>query len=179
MKHGSFSVSALFVASGMLIGGAAFAAAPATGEHDGHESTSQKGGMQQRHGDMGHGDPMQAMFGKMDENKDGKLSREEVQKGADKMFNEADANKDGVVTKDEMQSMHKRMHDKMRDKMQERWKAADKDGDGALSRTEVDGAGMTMLSRNFDKMDANKDGKLTPEEIRSGMMSHRQPPQTK
>ncbi len=178
-RHHTCNASVILVACGLLISGAAFAAAPVASEHDGHdghESPSRKGGMHQRqHGDMGQGDPMQSMFGKMDENKDGKLSRDEVQKGLDKMFADADVNKDGAITKEEMQSLHKRMHDKMQAKMQERWKAADKDGDGTLSRAEIDSADMPMLSRNFAKIDRNKDGKLTTEEMRSGMMPHRQP----
>ncbi len=172
------SASAVVVLCGLLFGGTAVANSHLAGEHAGHEaheSSSQKGGHHRQHGPGAKSDQMMPMFGMMDENKDGKLSRDEVQKGVDKMFADADANKDGVITKDEMQSHHKRMHDKMHAKVQEQLKAADKDGDGALSRVEVDGAGMQMLSRNFDKIDRNKDGKLTNDELRSGMMSHRQP----
>ncbi len=176
MKQG---VSALFVVSGLLFGGAAFAQSQAAAPHDGHdahESAMQKGGMHQRHhGHDGKGEPMMPMFGLLDENKDGKLSKEEVQKGVDKMFADADANKDGVITKDEMQAHHHRMHDKMRAKMQERWKAADKDGDGAISRAEADSADLPMLSRHFERIDKNKDGKLTTDELRNSMMQHRQP----
>ncbi len=170
-------VSAVVVLCGLLSGGIAFANSHLAGEHDGHDahdSSSQKGGHHRHHGPGSKSDPMMPMFGMMDENKDGKLSRDEVQKGVDKMFADADANKDGLITKDEMQLHHKRMHDRMHAKVQEHLKAADKDGDGALSRVEVDGAGMQMLSRNFDKIDRNKDGKLTNDELRSGMMPHRQ-----
>jgi Ca2+-binding EF-hand superfamily protein len=176
------STGIVFVAACLFSGGAAFAA-PDAGQHDGHDAhsqTAQKGGMR-HHDEDGKSDRMAPMFGMMDENKDGKLSREEVQKSVDKMFADADANKDGVITKDEMRAHHNKMHDRMQSKMQERWKAADKDGDGALSRAEVDAADMTMLSRNFEKLDKNKDGKLTTDEMRSGMMPHRQPapPQVK
>lgn len=124
-------------------------------------------------GDAAKDERMPPMFGMFDENKDGKLSKDEVHKGVDKMFTDIDTNKDGQITKEEMQAHHKAMHDQMHSKMQERWKAADKDGDGALSRAEVDGAGMKMLSRDFDKLDKNKDGKLTPDEIRRmPMMRH-------
>jgi Ca2+-binding EF-hand superfamily protein len=89
------------------------------------------------------------------------------------MFNEIDTNKDGFISKEEMQAHRKAMHDKfresMRDKMREHWKSADKDGDGALSRAEVDAAKMQKLARDFDKLDKNKDGKLTEDEIRAGM----------
>ena len=126
------------------------------------------------HGDTEKGERMPPMFGMFDENKDGKLSRDEVQKGVDRMFTEIDTNKDGTISQDEMRAHHKSMHDKMHSKMQERWKAADKDGDGALSRAEVDAAKMPMLSRDFDRLDANKDGKLTADEMRNAMMERRQ-----
>ena len=127
--------------------------------HDGH-----------MHGEGMHGGGMPPMFEKFDANHDGKLSKDEVQNGVDKMFSEIDTNKDGYISKDEMQAHHKKMREQMQSRMQERWKAADKDGDGALSRAEVDVAGMKMLSRDFDKLDKNKDGKLTPDEVRDGMM---------
>ena len=55
----------------------------------------------------------------------------------------------------------------------ERFKAADKNGDGAISKSEADAAGMKRLSKNFDKVDANKDGKVTREEMRTARKDHR------
>ena len=55
----------------------------------------------------------------------------------------------------------------------ERMKAADKDGDGALSKAEVDGAKMTRLSKNFDAIDANKDGKITKDEMATYRKAHK------
>lgn len=153
--------------SGLFVAGLAFAAPPGAAPDESMH------GDHQMHGDGMKGDRMPPMFNMFDENKDGKLSKDEVHKGVDKMFTDIDTNKDGFITKEEMQAHHKAMHDQMQSKMQERWKAADKDGDGALSRAEVDGAGMKMLSRDFDKLDKNKDGKLTPDEIRRmPMMRH-------
>jgi Ca2+-binding EF-hand superfamily protein len=117
-----------------------------------------------------HDDGLPPMFEKFDTNQDGKLSKDEVRIGVDKAFAEADTNKDGSISKEEMRAHHQAMHDKQGSAMSARWKAADKDGDGALSRAEVDAAGMKMLSRDFDALDKNHDGKLMPDEIRDGMM---------
>ena len=45
-----------------------------------------------------------------------------------------------------------------------RFKRADTDGNGALSRSEAE-KGMRALARHFDQIDANKDGQITREEI--------------
>jgi hypothetical protein len=45
------------------------------------------------------------------------------------------------------------------------FKAADKNGDGGLSKAELDQVkGFPNIRKNFDAMDANKDGKITIEE---------------
>ena len=49
-------------------------------------------------------------------------------------------------------------------RFEERFKQADTDGDGALSRVEAE-KGMPRLSRRFDAIDADKDGRVTREEI--------------
>jgi Ca2+-binding EF-hand superfamily protein len=153
------SVSALFAIAGLLGAGSAPQAIAQDNPMHGE-------GM---HGDDMHGDWTPPMFDRFDTNHDGKLSKEEVRNGVDKMFTEVDTNKDGFISKDEMRAHHKAMHEQMRSKMQERWKAADKDGDGALSRAELEAAGMKRPLRDFDKLDKNKDGKLTPDEMREGM----------
>lgn len=52
-------------------------------------------------------------------------------------------------------------------KFNEQFKAADRDGDGALSRTEAQTANFTRVVDNFDRIDANRDGKVTLEEVRT------------
>jgi len=152
MKH---RIAIPLMLAGFLSSGIAFA------DHHG-------GG--EMHSEM-HGDRIPPMFSQFDKNNDGRISRDEAREGTDRLFNEID--KDGLLSKEEMQAHHKAMHDKfresMREKMREHWKSADKDGDGALSRAEVDAAKMQRLARDFDKLDKNKDGKLTEDEIRAGM----------
>lgn len=56
-------------------------------------------------------------------------------------------------------------------KFDERFKAADKDGDGALSRPEAESAQMDRVLTHFGKLDLNGDGKLTREEVRALLRS--------
>lgn len=52
-------------------------------------------------------------------------------------------------------------------KFSDQFKAADKDGDGALTRSEAQTANLVRVVENFDRIDANRDGKVTREEIRT------------
>lgn len=48
-----------------------------------------------------------------------------------------------------------------------RFSAADTDGDGALSLQEAQSAGLSRIVEHFDRLDTNKDGKITRDEIRA------------
>jgi Ca2+-binding EF-hand superfamily protein len=52
-------------------------------------------------------------------------------------------------------------------KFNERFIDADKNGDGALSKPEAEQAQMGRVVDNFERLDADKDGKVTREEIRA------------
>ena len=50
-------------------------------------------------------------------------------------------------------------------KMHERLKAADKDGDGKISRAEA--VALPRIAKHFDEIDTNKDGFITREELKA------------
>jgi hypothetical protein len=71
-----------------------------------------------------------------------------------------DTNKDGVISNQEKGAAL--------DQAEKRFKDADKNNDGGLSRAEARAAkGYGAIEKHFDAMDTNKDGKVTMEERRA------------
>ena len=117
---------------------------------------------------------MDAKFGESDSNHDGKISKSEWQaarlREANEHFQRLDTNRDGKLTRTEVDAARdQRMagHDRKRGERGERMRALDKDGDQQLSRAEI-GNEMPRLAADFDRLDANRDGKLSRDEIRAG-----------
>jgi Ca2+-binding EF-hand superfamily protein len=111
---------------------------------------------------------METKFQSMDTNGDGKVSADEQAAAATSKFERMDANGDGKVTAAEMDSAHEKMagkgkHEKM--SSSEKIKMMDTNGDGSISSEEFTASSKTM----FDKADANGDGYLTKQEMKSGM----------
>jgi hypothetical protein len=106
-----------------------------------------------------------------DADNDGVVTRQEAQAfprlSAD--FDAADTNKDGKLDVAEMNAHRERMKVEMRAKADERWKAADKDGDGALSLAEAE-ASMPNMAQRFKTFDADADGKVSRDEMHNFRM---------
>ena len=79
-------------------------------------------------------------------------------------FGDIDANKDGQLDQAEMNAHREKMRTEMHSRGEERWKAADKDGDGLISRDEA--AAMPRMAEHFDRLDANTDGRVSRDEVR-------------
>jgi Ca2+-binding EF-hand superfamily protein len=105
----------------------------------------------------------------LDKNSDSFLSQEEAGQHPMLMrnFDAIDANKDGKLAADEIQAAHKAMHEQMKQAAEARFKEADQDGDGALSPSETETITLAQIAKYFDVVDANKDGKLTKEEVQA------------
>jgi Ca2+-binding EF-hand superfamily protein len=56
-------------------------------------------------------------------------------------------------------------------RFEQRFKGADADGNGTISRAEAEKA-MPRLARHFDRVDANKDGQVTRDEIMAARKAH-------
>lgn len=129
---------------------------------------------------------VKAQFAKMDANKDGSITREEItaqravqrKEMQDRMFADMDGNKDGAISKDEFDAHHKDMAGHMMMEMDGAdapdmpmpppppgMMAPDGPPKIVIKRMMMGGpGGMMGEGQMFDMADANKDGKVTESE---------------
>lgn len=141
----------------VLVAAVAVAAPGQEGAHMGAHMNAHAGG----HG-AGHG------FDKLDANKDGSITRAEIDAQAAERFARIDADRDGFVTQAEMKTHHDAMRAQMAAKMKER---ADKGGERAerrMERMEKRGERMAKRGDHFAKRDANGDGRISLAEFQAG-----------
>ena len=107
---------------------------------------------------------------RVDANGDGVITREEAQAypRLATHFDAADANRDGRLEGAEVEAGRASARRAAREAVRERWSAADKDGDGAISQAEASES-MPALAKRFGDFDANGDGKVSRDEIHSAM----------
>lgn len=108
-------------------------------------------------------------FKQADTDGNGTLSRAEVEKAMHHLtskFDSIDANQDGQLSRGELKAWKKTQRGERQAKAAERFKHADTDGDGAISRAEA-GKHAPRLAKKFDQIDSNHDGRLAPEELRA------------
>ena len=150
-------------AASLLALGSTLALAAASGE---------PGEQRRQHGQEG----AEARFADADNNHDGRISQSEWQSArlreANEKFRKLDANGDGSLSQQELQAARAQRRARHGGAMREKLREMDTDGDRQLSRAEL-GQSMPRLAQDFDRLDANADGKLSREEIRAGREQHR------
>ena len=117
-------------------------------------------------------------FDTMDANKDGVIDRTDRElrgkQHRDAWFAKADADKDGKLTRAEIDQAHAARRaeagQRRQARMDARFATADANKDGRLSRDEVKDS---RLASRFDALDANKDGSLSRDELAAGKPAHR------
>lgn len=117
-------------------------------------------------------DVMTNIAAQRDADKDGKVTFEEYSKGKENMprsaFDALDTNKDGVLSKDDKGPAMKPAAGGKRsnspEEARERFKRADKDGDGKLTLEEAKAEFPGITEERFKERDTNGDGKLGPDD---------------
>ena len=110
-------------------------------------------------------------FAAADADRNGVLSRAEVQRRLPRLasrFDEIDRNRDGNLSPEELRARAgagNRRGGAGEGGFAEHFRRADADGDGALTRAEAEEA-LPRLGAKFDRIDANRDERLTADELR-------------
>jgi Ca2+-binding EF-hand superfamily protein len=105
------------------------------------------------------------IFGEMDANHDGKVTRAEADAFQKARAAEIDANKDGKISVDEFKAFIEKQRDK---RLAERLARMDRNGDGTVTSQEFEDAGMWSIAR-FDR---NGDGVIDVKDYHGRMFHH-------
>lgn len=121
-----------------------------------------------------HHDKFEATFKKADKDSDGTLDKEEAKAlpRISKHFDAIDTDKDGTISMDEVKASMMHAKQSMHEKGEAAFKKADKDNDGTLDKEEA--KAMPRVAKNFDAIDADKDGTVSMDEIHTFMKAKHQ-----
>jgi Ca2+-binding EF-hand superfamily protein len=118
-------------------------------------------------------------FAAADADGNGVLSRTEVERALPRLapdFDRIDRNRDGGVSREELSAHLHAGKSGSRvaagDAFAEHFRRADGNGDGALSRAECE-RNLPRLAAKFDRIDRDRDGRLTREELKAWLDDRR------
>jgi hypothetical protein len=113
-----------------------------------------------------------------DKDGDGRVSRAEADAAAaartSEWFAKLDLDKDGYVTQEETRQARSTRRGEMKERFDEHFKAADANGDGSLSLDEAQ-SNMPRIGERFSTLDQDKNGLLSPDELKRGGHHRREP----
>jgi Ca2+-binding EF-hand superfamily protein len=102
-------------------------------------------------------------FATLDANKDGKITKDELEAAKTARFTAADTNKDGKLSVEELTAARDAMIAKRKeDRLAQMIKRFDKDGDGMISEAEMPSP--PNADKMFDRIDTDKDGAISQAE---------------
>lgn len=119
-----------------------------------------------QHGQMGSRTNMhEKIFEKFDSNKDGTITKAEIDAVRKSEIAKNDANKDGKLSLNEFETLWTGL---MRERMVDHFQRLDNDGDAVLSEDEI----AKPLDRMLSHMDRNNDGSLDKNELQRKGRGH-------
>ncbi len=135
---------------------------------EGRQGEGRRGEGRQGEGRRGEGRQApnaEQLFERLDQNKDGKISKDELSAIGERgqRFAQADADKDGDITREELQAALTRIREQagQRFNPEQLFARLDQNKDGKLQKDELPGP----LAERLAQADADKDGEITKEEF--------------
>ena len=115
---------------------------------------------------------IEQVIARLDADASGGISVDEAEGPLEGHFDQIDADGNGEITGAELKASRAKRFERGIE-MRERIKAADGDGNGAISNKEANEAGLDKLIENFDKIDSDGDGEITKQELKNLIKKHR------
>ena len=108
---------------------------------------------------------IEQVFARLDADASGGISVDEAEGPLEGHFDQIDADGSGEITGAELKASRAKRFERGME-MREKIKAADADGNGAISNNEANEAGLEKLIEHFDKIDSDGDGEITKQELK-------------
>ena len=123
-------------------------------------------GAQRAGGNFRQPPSIKQIFARLDADASGGISVDEAEGPLEAHFDQIDADDSGEITSAELKTS-RATRSKHSIEMRERIKVADADGNGAISDSEANDAGLDKIIQHFDKIDCNGDGDITKQELKN------------